>query len=135
MQGCADPHHAAHELMLGSFRHYTFAINQRDRSPGASMPEIESDPVPKLARLKHPLKSVVIFPVWLAFDVVQHALSIAECPAALLAEVAAPDRAGEKLLQEAVAKFGHSARGYHRVLRLARTLADLEARTGSSRCI
>ena len=50
----------------------------------------------------------------------------AECPSALLAEVAAPDRAGENLLQEAAAKFGLSARGYHRVLRLARTLADLD---------
>ena len=50
----------------------------------------------------------------------------AECPAVLLAEVAAPDRAGENLLQEAAAKFGLSARGYHRVLRLARTLADLD---------
>jgi magnesium chelatase family protein len=44
----------------------------------------------------------------------------------LLAEVAAPDRAGENLLQEAATKFGLSARGYHRVLRLARTLADLD---------
>ena len=50
----------------------------------------------------------------------------AECPSALLAEVAAPDRAGEHLLQDAAVKFGLSARGYHRVLRLARTLADLD---------
>jgi magnesium chelatase family protein len=31
-----------------------------------------------------------------------------------------------KLLQEAATAFGLSARGYHRALRLARTLADLD---------
>ena len=51
----------------------------------------------------------------------------AECPAALLEEVAKPDAAGEKLLQDAAAAFGLTARGYHRTLRLARTLADLDA--------
>ncbi len=50
----------------------------------------------------------------------------AQCPAAMLTEIAAPDRAGENLLQDAATKFGLSARGYHRVLRLARTLADLD---------
>jgi magnesium chelatase family protein len=48
------------------------------------------------------------------------------CPAALLTEIAAPDRAGEKLLQDAASRFGLTARGYHRILRLARTLADLD---------
>ncbi|WP_088346131.1 MULTISPECIES: YifB family Mg chelatase-like AAA ATPase [Rhodomicrobium] len=50
----------------------------------------------------------------------------AECPPSLLDEVATPDAAGQKLLQEAALKFGMSARGYHRSLRLARTLADLD---------
>lgn len=50
----------------------------------------------------------------------------AECPPALLDSVAAPDSAGEKLLQDAASAFGLSARGYHRTLRLARTLADLD---------
>ncbi len=50
----------------------------------------------------------------------------AECPPALLDELAAPDNAGQRLLQDAAVKFGLSARGYHRVLRLARTLADLD---------
>jgi magnesium chelatase family protein len=49
----------------------------------------------------------------------------AECPASILEEVARPDPSGEKLLREAAARFGLSARGYHRTLRLARTLADL----------
>ena len=39
--------------------------------------------------------------------------------------VAAPDEAGRKLLAEAVDKMKLSARGYHRVLRVARTIADL----------
>ncbi len=35
------------------------------------------------------------------------------------------DRAGETLLKQAIARFGLSARAYHRVLKLARTIADL----------
>jgi magnesium chelatase family protein len=50
----------------------------------------------------------------------------AECPAALLDQVASPDAAGDKLLREAAHAFHLSARGYHRVLRVARTLADLD---------
>ena len=37
-----------------------------------------------------------------------------------------PDRAGRRLLSQAVRKLELSARGYHRVLRLSRTLADVE---------
>ncbi|HIJ38088.1 MAG TPA: YifB family Mg chelatase-like AAA ATPase [Rhodospirillaceae bacterium] len=43
----------------------------------------------------------------------------------LLTEVATPDRQGQQLLQDAALRLGLSARGYHRVLRVARTLADL----------
>ena len=43
-----------------------------------------------------------------------------------LEKVAAPDDAGRQLMRDAVAAFGLSARGYHRVLRVARTLADLD---------
>jgi len=39
---------------------------------------------------------------------------------------ARPDRGGTTLLAEAVPALGLSARGYHRVLRVARTIADLE---------
>lgn len=40
--------------------------------------------------------------------------------------VAAPDDAGRKLLHEAAHALKFSARGYHRILKVARTLADLE---------
>jgi magnesium chelatase family protein len=50
----------------------------------------------------------------------------AECPPALLEKVAEPDAAGAKLLHDAANAFGLSARGYHRTLRVARTLADLD---------
>ena len=51
----------------------------------------------------------------------------AEADGALLEEVATPDADGRKLLTEATDRMKLSARGYHRVLRVARTLADLEA--------
>ena len=44
----------------------------------------------------------------------------------LLEKVASPDPAGRSLLTEAAERMRLSARGYHRVLRVARTLADLE---------
>lgn len=43
-----------------------------------------------------------------------------------LTTVATPDDAGRALMTEAVRAFGLSARGFHRVLRVARTLADLD---------
>jgi magnesium chelatase family protein len=50
----------------------------------------------------------------------------AEAPAALLEEIAKPDTQGQKLLRDAAETMRLSARGYHRVLRVARTLADLD---------
>lgn len=50
----------------------------------------------------------------------------AHCPSALIEKVAAPDAAGTALLHDASEKLGFSARAYHRVLRVARTLADLD---------
>jgi magnesium chelatase family protein len=50
----------------------------------------------------------------------------AEADGELLQEVAAPDREGQSLLSQAAERLKLSARGYHRVLRVARTLADLE---------
>ncbi len=53
-------------------------------------------------------------------------------PTAIVEDVAQPDAAGLQLLRDASEKLGFSARAYHRVLRVARTLADLdgEARGG-----
>ncbi|MDR7033495.1 YifB family Mg chelatase-like AAA ATPase [Mesorhizobium sp. BE184] len=50
----------------------------------------------------------------------------AQCAASAIEEVALPDGAGRALLQDASEKFGFSARAYHRVLKVARTLADLD---------
>src|SRR5215211_6103894 len=50
--------------------------------------------------------------------------AIAQGP--LLEQVAQPDRSGLTLLREAAEAMQLSARGYHRVLRVARTLADLD---------
>src|SRR6516165_376663 len=50
----------------------------------------------------------------------------AEAAGALLDAVATPEPAGRTLLLRAADRLGLSARGYHRVLRVARTLADLE---------
>ena len=43
----------------------------------------------------------------------------------LLDEIAAPDTAGKQLLADAAETMRLTARGYHRVLRVARTIADL----------
>ena len=51
----------------------------------------------------------------------------AELDGQLLDELASPDAEGKRLLLEAAERLHLSARGYHRVLRVARTLADLEA--------
>ena len=45
---------------------------------------------------------------------------------AVLEDVAKPDGSGLTLLREAADAMRLSARGYHRVLRVARTLADLD---------
>jgi magnesium chelatase family protein len=50
----------------------------------------------------------------------------AEADGELLERVASPDAAGRALLTEAAERMRLSARGYHRVLRVARTLADLD---------
>ena len=42
-----------------------------------------------------------------------------------IGEHCAPDRAGQVLLAQAMAKLALSARAYHRVLKVARTIADL----------
>ena len=51
--------------------------------------------------------------------------SNAELPARLMSVHALPDRAGRTMLSKAVTRLGLSARGYDRVRKLSRTIADL----------
>jgi magnesium chelatase family protein len=55
-----------------------------------------------------------------------HIRTNAEAPASVLETIAQPDAQGLKLLRDASETMRLSARGYHRVLRVARTLADLD---------
>jgi magnesium chelatase family protein len=50
----------------------------------------------------------------------------ADAEGGVLEQVATPDTEGRDLLIRAAERFGLSARGYHRVLRVARTIADLD---------
>lgn len=49
----------------------------------------------------------------------------ADAEGAILDEIASPDAEGRALISRVADRFGLSARGYHRVLRVARTIADL----------
>ncbi|ATF17464.1 YifB family Mg chelatase-like AAA ATPase [Phaeobacter gallaeciensis] len=53
----------------------------------------------------------------------------ADAEGKLLEEVATPDAESRALLLQAAERFGLTARGYHRVLRVARTIADLDGAT------
>jgi len=57
----------------------------------------------------------------------------AGCPTGLVEQVAETHAAGLALLAEASEKLGFSARAYHRVLKVARTLADLDGADTVSR--
>ncbi len=50
----------------------------------------------------------------------------AEIQGQALEDIATPDQEGRDFLNKVAEKFGLSARGYHRVLRVARTIADLD---------
>jgi len=50
----------------------------------------------------------------------------ADAEGKMLEDIATPDAEGRALLLRVAERFGLSARGYHRVLRVARTIADLE---------
>lgn len=53
----------------------------------------------------------------------------ATCPATLIERVAAPDTDGAALIRTAAESMRLTARGFHRTLRVARTLADLDGET------
>jgi magnesium chelatase family protein len=50
----------------------------------------------------------------------------ADAEGEVLERIAAPDAAGRVLLGRLADRFGMTARGYHRILRVARTIADLD---------
>ncbi|SLN75701.1 Competence protein ComM [Roseovarius gaetbuli] len=50
----------------------------------------------------------------------------ADAEGQVLEEIASPDAEGRTLINRVAERFGLSARGYHRVLRVARTIADLD---------
>ncbi|UOA25724.1 YifB family Mg chelatase-like AAA ATPase [Pseudosulfitobacter sp. DSM 107133] len=52
--------------------------------------------------------------------------SNADAEGEILKEIATPDAEGSALLSRVAERFALSARGYHRVLRVARTIADLD---------
>lgn len=59
------------------------------------------------------------------FDGVPGVRVNADAEGQLLEEVAQPDAEGRALLNRVAERFGLTGRGYHRVLRVARTVADL----------
>jgi magnesium chelatase family protein len=58
-----------------------------------------------------------------------HVFTNAAAPGPIIEEVARPDMTGMTLLREASERLSLSARGFHRVLKLARTIADLDGAT------
>jgi len=65
----------------------------------------------------------------LRFADVPHMRVNADAEGHVLEQIAKPDQEGRDLLTRVADKFGLSARGYHRVLRVARTIADLDGST------
>ena len=57
----------------------------------------------------------------------------AEADGELLDQVATPDEPGRRLLAQAAETMRLSARGYHRVMRVARSIADLAGSEGVGR--
>ncbi|PCK85899.1 AAA family ATPase [Rhizobium sophoriradicis] len=57
----------------------------------------------------------------------------ARCSTAMIEKLAEPDAGGLQLLRDAAEKMKFSARGYHRVLKVARTLADLDGKPAVGR--
>ncbi len=68
-----------------------------------------------------------------AMDIGDHIRCNAEVDGEALEEVAPLDEAGQEILSRAIDVMRLTARGYHRILRVARTLADLEGRAEISK--
>jgi magnesium chelatase family protein len=62
-----------------------------------------------------------------------HIRTNAQCSTAIIEKIAEPDRGGLTLLQDAAEKLKFSARGYHRILKVARTIADLDGQRAIGR--
>ena len=60
------------------------------------------------------------------FEVYPDLRTNADAQGNLLEDIATPDAEGRDFLLKAAEKFGFTARGYHRILRIARTIADLD---------
>ncbi len=58
--------------------------------------------------------------------------SNAEVDGEVLEQIAQPETAARKLMEQAAERYALSARGYHRLLRVARTIADLSGHTGEN---
>ena len=67
-------------------------------------------------------------------DVREGPRSNAETDGEILEAIATPDEAGRNLLKTSAEHLGLTARGYHRVLRVARTIADLDGADKVRRC-
>ncbi len=61
--------------------------------------------------------------------------SNAEADGELLEKVASPDADGRALLTQSAEKMRLSERGYHRILRVARTIADLDGAASVKRLL
>ncbi|WP_370372008.1 YifB family Mg chelatase-like AAA ATPase [Henriciella pelagia] len=57
----------------------------------------------------------------------------ADAPASQISEIASPDERASALLSDAASRLALSARAYHRVLKVARTIADLDGAGGVRR--
>jgi magnesium chelatase family protein len=57
----------------------------------------------------------------------------ADATGSILEQSATPDEKGQALIADAAMKLNLSARAYHRVLKVARTIADLDGATGVRR--
>lgn len=72
------------------------------------------------------LKSITASSKYPANMKIGNGFSNATASPSLIEVIAAPDKAGTKLMREAAETMRFSARAYHRILKVARTIADLE---------